>query len=818
MIKIMFKPFFKKYVGLFVSMVFVSMLAIAMLCAFASTLFNLQEEYKRYLTEYENVDAVVKTNLIERATISDIESVEGVEQVDFRLTLDSRMVNASDRILTSRIFTFNESDNQIFKRYILEKIDKKDGAVNVSIIRRFAENNNLKLGDEIKVGYFKTYITLYINEIIETPEGIQARANDYVWSDTSDFGYIYISETELDKALMQLAELIDEKVKDSDEYKRCYAAAIAISGIDIPDLADRTLIGNDYGSRITNQLLIQAKEGYTEEEVLENVNTYLEEKGVEVKSKSEAHKLFYILYLENCIKQLRVASIFLPLFFYFVTMIVIGLFINQIIASMTKEIGVMMSVGVGYRDISSLFLLFTLLMSIIASIFGLAGGLLLNIRLILSMRKVYSMPTLPIALNFAFSIGACVALVIFSEITTLISCRGILRITPKDATISNEAKRKPLPKWLSRFIDKAPMNTKLGVNSIAQNFKRFFVSTFSIFASFVIILITLTFFASKTRLVNQSVNIRPQYDGQIYYSSLISDEEVNELISMDSITKLENCYYTYVEATKDGKSIYLECLAIDEASQNNFVNIPDARTRKMLKIEKEGIILPTSVAKELKVKKGDYISINGINVKVIALSNQYFHPITYLSKYQLSLVTDQYVTSILFDTSNEDAVLDYLDETASGTHTVFTRNLSKDIHSVFDSINVFIYIMVGFSFGMGLIILAIMSQNALMEQKRQLTILRAIGFTIKNVSDVWTLQSISELTIASIFAIPAGYYVAVFLFKKSSSAAQSYPTLFSIPAVIIAFAFILLIILLTHLFSMFSIKRWNIADNTRSRE
>ena len=818
MIKIMFKPFFKKYVGLFVSMVFVSMLSIAMLCAFASTLFNLQGEYKRYLDEYENVDAVFKTNLITRATLSDIETVEGVERVDYRLTLDSRMVNASDRILTSRLFTFNENENQIFKRYILEKIDKKEDVVNVSIVRRFAENNNLKLGDEIKVGYFKTYISLYINEIIETPEGIQARANDYVWSDATDFGYIYISETELDKALMELAEMIDEKVRNDEDYARYYNAAIAITGIDIPDLADRILIGNDYGSKYSNQLLIQAKDGYSEEEVLENVNTYLEEKGVEVKSKSVAHKLFYILYLENCIKQLRVASIFLPLFFYFVTMIVIGLFINQIITSMTKEIGVMMSVGVGYRDISSLFLLFTLLMSIVASIIGLGCGMLLNIRLILSMRVVYSMPTLPMTLNFGFSIGACLILVLFSEITTLISCRGILRITPKDATISNEAKRKPLPKWLSRFIDKAPMNTKLGVNSIAQNFKRFFVSTFSIFASFVIILITLTFFASKTRLVNQSVNTRPQYDGQIYYANLASDDEVNELANIDAITKLENCYYTYVEATKDGKSVYLECLAIDEESQNNFVNIPDSKARKTLKIEKEGIILPTSIAKELKAKKGDYISINGNNVKVIALSNQYFHPITYLSKYQLNVLTDQYVTSILFDTNNEDAVLDYLDEKAAGTLTVFTRNLSKDIHSVFDSINVFIYIMVGFSFGMGLIILAIMSQNALMEQKRQLTILRAIGFTIKNVSDVWTLQSVSELLLASIFAIPVGYYVAIILFKKSSSAAQSYPTVFSIPAVIITFAFILLIIVLTHIFAMISIKRWNIADNTRSRE
>ena len=156
MIKIMFKPFFKKYVGLFVSMVFVSMLSIAMLCAFASTLFNLQEEYKRYLNEYENIDAVFKTDLIERATISDIETVEGVERVDYRLTLDSRMVNANDRILTSRLFTFNENENQIFKRYILEKIDKKvviNTAVNLA--KKYIEENQAKFINAILDGVLK---------------------------------------------------------------------------------------------------------------------------------------------------------------------------------------------------------------------------------------------------------------------------------------------------------------------------------------------------------------------------------------------------------------------------------------------------------------------------------------------------------------------------------------------------------------------------------------------------------------------------------------------------------------------------------------
>ena len=126
--------------------------------------------------------------------------------------------------------------------------------------------------------------------------------------------------------------------------------------------------------------------------------------------------------------------------------------------------------------------------------------------------------------------------------------------------------------------------------------------------------------------------------------------------------------------------------------------------------------------------------------------------------------------------------------------------------------------MIAFSLGMGFIILAIMSQNALMEQKRQLSVLRAGGFTVKNISDIWTLQSVSQFLISALFAVPAGVLVSVILFNMCSSSAQTYPFLFDLRVVFFAMAFILTIIIGCHLFAMISIKKWNLADETRSRE
>ena len=129
-----------------------------------------------------------------------------------------------------------------------------------------------------------------------------------------------------------------------------------------------------------------------------------------------------------------------------------------------------------------------------------------------------------------------------------------------------------------------------------------------------------------------------------------------------------------------------------------------------------------------------------------------------------------------------------------------------------------IYIMIAFSIGMAFTILCIMSQNALLEQQRQLTIFRAIGLSIWDISNIRTLQSVAQLLISSLFAIPVGGLSIYILLTLASSSSQTYPFIFSWITVLMAMGFVLLVVIACHLLSMISIRRWNIADNTRSRE
>ena len=817
MISLMLKPFFKRFIGLFISMAFVATLAVALLSAFASTIYNLETTFANYLLENGNVNVIASIGFADKEKFADITEVEGVANVEYRLTMNAFLKKSDGRTITSGIFTTKDDDSAIIKLYVVEGVESFSDRINVSVVRKFAENNGFEVGNKITIGYSDCFVDCYINQIVEVPEAIQARTNNYVWSDNSDFGYIYIDESQMAMLVDRLAEMLKEKTDEDPAFLDYLIQSVTKAGINIFDILNTD--AKSFTERATNQILITAKDGYSEEQVAANVQTYLESKSATINSITENHKLFYYVYIENVIKQLRVMVIFLPVFFYLITMIVIGLFINQIIKVMTPQIGIMTSIGVGHWDIISVFIAFTLLMSTVSGILGTGFGVLLTRALAIVMRRVYSIPTIPFSVQPLIAVTSVLALTIFAMLTAIISCRQIFKITPKDATISNEAKRKSLPLKLEAFVDRAPLAIKLSINSIAQNTRRFLVSVFSIFSSLVIIILSCFFYISKNELMSQTVDRRLSFDVQVYMTSIVDDETVEDIRSQTFVKELINCDYAYVEvADASGKSkSYLECLAFDEASDTELIIIPSEKGNGNLKIQQKGIILPKSTAEELGVKKGDNVLINGNSVKVNDVSFQYFHPITYLSKTQFEALGVSYVSSILANVTDETEFLDYMSD-KNASISVFTSNLSRDIHTTFNSIDVFVYVMIAFSLAISFIILTIMGQNALIEQKRQLSELRLIGFAVNDISNLWLLQSVAQIIIAAVLAIPIGALTSSILFTLASSASQTYPFVFSWTVNGFALGFIALIVLASHVISMLTIKRWNLADNTRARE
>ena len=119
MIKAMLKPFFKKFIGLFISMVFVSMLSVGLLSCFGSCMINVKKEYQNFVAEYQDMDEQITTGFHSRNNLVEIvKSVDGVKEVDARLAIDCYLYKENeDRTIVSRVFTYNQNTKKIIKTF-----------------------------------------------------------------------------------------------------------------------------------------------------------------------------------------------------------------------------------------------------------------------------------------------------------------------------------------------------------------------------------------------------------------------------------------------------------------------------------------------------------------------------------------------------------------------------------------------------------------------------------------------------------------------------------------------------------------------------
>ena len=816
MIRLLLRSYIKRFLSIFLALIFIAGLSAGIFNAFLSAKGHLSNDPNRFFNEYGYIDEQISITLDEREEYMDLYDVEGVESIDMRLSFDVHLKKNDGRTINSRLVTYSNNDNEILKHYVVSELPRKENEFNVAVSNKYAQNNGFKVGDNITLTLSSLSYSFYINSIVDTVEGIYPTFNQYVWTDDYDFGYIYFLESDLNAFIKEYAPIVAAFMELDSSLKEQFDELIASTNLSPIDLKN---IDDNFASKIANEIIIKNAPGYSEDVMKERLDVFFKNKGIAPLNIIKGEDTASRRYMRSVDRQLGIPFMFLPIFFYVVVALLVGLFIGQIIQQTTRNIGIMLSNGVSRKEIISVLLAFSSLIVFIAIIISIGIGYGISSLVAYSMIKTYCVPLIGNSLNIPVILISASSLLLLVILATLIASIAIFKITPKDASINNESNRKSLPLKVEKRIQKLPFTLQNATNSMLQNKRRFFISAFSICASLTLILICGFFQISKTELIHQGCDRRMNYDCQIYLNNNDDEELINYIKNEQCVSKYMDCYYSYLEVkTKDGQSQYLECLAFNPTENDGMINIPDINGNNYLPLLEEGIIIPKGYAKAMNINQGDYIYINNVEVKVSALSYQYFHPITYLSKTQFNALGVSYVSSLLINTTDEVELSQKISSKTYQSLLVFTSSLRKDLHRIFDTLDVFLIIMIVFSLSIALVILFIMNKNALIEQIYQLSLYRAIGFKLSTISKIFIFQHLTQFIIATIVAIPISILSSNILFALASSSRQTYPFIFSFPIVLLALLFVIIVIAICHIFAIYKIKKIDIATNLRSSE
>ena len=784
LIKNMLFALIKKCKVLFLAMCFVSALGITMSGSFISSSYSFESNAETFINDYglPDVDILLNEPMEKTKTLTYLQNVDGIDAVEMRYQLFANL-KVNDRPITLNVKTYR--DDSFIKFYTHAKNNSPVGITDIIVNRTFADNNHLVIGDVITltVPVIDINLPFHIARIVSTPETIFYQLNEMGITDKYYFGYSYVS-----------AEAFAEAIPRIDE--------------------------------LANEVVIKTKSGYDRAKIRNAIVKKMQDDNVAISYSFERENSPTVLYLERITTQMWQVSFIVPAIFLAITFILIFLFLIQIIRGLLKEIGIMNALGITKKEITLLLFSFTNTMVAISSIFGIAFSFILT-RILHNMFAInYCVPLgsgLPNAGVLAIIIAV---LLVICSASVLVTMFMIRKVSPKDAIANNAGQFKPLPGFINRIVNKRSTLFKLNANMIHKNFMSVIVSIIVIAFSYITIYGAVNYYQSSDFLISQ-LSERYQYDSQVFNLYRTKDEKerenfINTIASLHAVKDYNPFSMCKVDISFNNNVQNVTICGVKE-NRRELIKIPDAK-HKDCEVKKDSIILEELTAKKLGVKIGEKITIGRFSFVVNAISSQafskqqYMEYDTFINTMKDISVDGSILDTVLVNVYNEIDFLNQLSKVDLSIYNIFTSRYVSTITAGIKTVQLAAVVIAGFAIIIGFAVILIMGRASLAEQTRKLSILRTLGFKHKEMSLLVLIQYAIFFVVGIIIAIPSGIFFAKFLLNVGSSNVMTMYFTNSWWIYLFALVLIIIYILIAHLCTSITMKRWNIVENIKTRE
>lgn len=705
-----------------------------------------------------------------------------IERYEYRPTYTTTF-DKGNKSFSGRLIAYDE--NSFLKHHAI------DGEIKENTIRMeyyFADANGFKVNDKIIAKMPNgNELELNIDATIVCPEASVVKADPYSISSSRDFAYIYVPRSIIvenstnDYFNEILFDYIDGEEKTLDE---------TIESV-------KEYVESKQGSEITPEMIKQLKK-------MVSFATTREE--------SEAIKFY-----NDALRGINLITISAPAVFFIVVLIVTALFLFQIVKQCRKDIGNLRALGEKKSSISLIYISLGAIIGVLAWAIGIGvGSLFTYIANIAygSALKLFPQPfTLYIAPIF-ISLGVVIVVTIA---TSYFASLSIAKVKPVEAMKALPPSNNNTPLLTRTVFKKAPITLKVTISQTLRNIRRYILSGICLLASGTLVFVALSLNESKSTMMNQTFSTRLNYDVQVYFDNLPSEEEIDEIFSSDDTNIISKTLIKYIPSemintSNDKKEIGLingikkdqELLRVVDDYQTT-INIPE-----------NGIILSTYHAELLDAKVGDVIEANEIPLEVVAISHEYLYQVSYTNYDEY---TPEYTRgSLLAKVHNENKFFEKYKDIEHVTYISYTDIIEGEFNDRLAAFSISSLILTVMAVIVGFTIVFNMMLTNLKEQKRSFATMRTLGYQRSAISHSNLLTSLFQFVLAMACAIPIGTALASTLLKSISVPDQIYPFPKTWTIYVFSTIIVLAFLLLSHFLVMNSMKKWNLPESVKERE
>ena len=683
-------------------------------------------------------DLNVMGNLSDK-DLDKIKSLDNVKDAEKKL-----VVNAIDKDDKDKTYLLSFIDsNNISKFHIMdgEKFDvNKKGAW---VDNFYAEKNNLKVGDTIKIKYDTFSLEEKILGLINVPDHIyDVKDESEFVPNRENFGFVYLSVNEIPESYIK--DLVMKEMKITDEK-----------------IFDKYVTNFNYKEYIPyNYIMVDVNKKKNVTSVKEDIEDKVSNAKAIVKIEDT---LSYQRYQGEIDEGASYVGIFSGLFL-FIAMLSVITTMTRVVKKQKLQIGTMKALGIKNSKIVMHYIGYGFFVSLAAAIVGIILGKYFIGTFFLNMEMDYfEVPNgIPVVKPLSYLVALLVVMVV--SFITYLTCRKELFKKPAEA-LRNEVpnvKLSSLNLSTKGIFKKLNFSSKWNYRDILRNKFRTVTAVVGIVGCCMLIVCAFGMLNSMNHFIKLQFEDLYNFNYKLSLKENIKDDELKVLTDKYG----NNTSETLTIETKIGKEREANTIFVTNAG--NLVRFQN-ENGEFIKVNKNnGVYVTRKLADQKNLKVGDTIKwhIYGVNKyyesKIVGLTKDpQVQNLTMTKEYLESLDID-YKPDSLYTNTDLKSIKDI--KNVSLVQDI--NELKNSLESMLSMMKSMIMLIIVFAIGLGAIIIYNMGILSYSEKQYQFATLKVLGFSDKKIRKIFVQQNNWITVLSIIIGLPTGYYMTSWIFKS----------------------------------------------------
>jgi len=683
-------------------------------------------------------DLNVMGNLSDK-DLDKIKSLDNVKDAEKKL-----VVNAIDKDDKDKTYLLSFIDsNNISKFHIMdgEKFDvNKKGAW---VDNFYAEKNNLKVGDTIKIKYDTFSLEEKILGLINVPDHIyDVKDESEFVPNRENFGFVYLSVNEIPESYIK--DLVMKEMKITDEK-----------------IFDKYVTNFNYKEYIPyNYIMVDVNKKKNVTSVKEDIEDKVSNAKAIVKIEDT---LSYQRYQGEIDEGVSYVGIFSGLFL-FIAMLSVITTMTRVIKKQKLQIGTMKALGIKNFKIVMHYVGYGFFVSLAAAIVGIILGKYFIGTFFLNMEMDYfEVPNgVPVVKPLSYLVALLVVMVV--SFITYLTCRKELFKKPAEALINEVPNVKVSSLNLSTkgIFKKLNFSSKWNYRDILRNKFRTVTAVVGIVGCCMLIVCAFGMLNSMNHFIKLQFEDLYNFNYKLSLKENIKDDELKVLTDKYGNNTSETLTIeTKIDKEREANTIFV-------TNAGNLVRFQN-ENGEFIKVNKNnGVYVTRKLADQKNLKVGDTIKwhIYGVNKyyesKIVGLTKD--------PQVQNLTMTKEYLESLDIDYKPDSL---YTNTDLKGIKDIKNVSLVQDINELKNSLESMLSMMksmimliIVFAIGLGAIIIYNMGILSYSEKQYQFATLKVLGFSDKKIKKIFVQQNNWITVLSIIIGLPTGYYMTSWIFKS----------------------------------------------------